>query len=146
MSTKKNIFPLILLVALLGIVVVAAVSQFAFNNNASVAVIEVAGFLEAACINPLSTLTWPPLSPGESAWKLVYVNSTGTIPAVLNLTTADWTPPEAEALVSYTWDIEGVTILPNTILQANITLTLAADMEDVTTFTFTAAVNAEEEP
>ncbi len=144
MSTMKNWLPAIIVIALRGIAVVGAVSYFSFNNDGTVSTIEVGGFLEAACINPLTSLTWPPLAAGESDWQLIYVNSTGTIPAVLNLTTADWTPTEAEELVTYTWDIEGVTILPNTILQANLPLTLAEDMGDVSTFSFTAVVNAEE--
>jgi hypothetical protein len=142
--TLKKILPTLAVIALLTIVAVAAASYFAFDNTGTVATINVAGFLEAACITPLSSLTWPPIAAGESSWQLIYVNSTGTIPAVLNLTTTTWTPPEAEALVTYDWDIEGVTINPNSILQANLTLTLAPDMGDVTTFSFTAVVNAEE--
>lgn len=140
----KNALPALIIVALLGIVVVAGVSQFAFNNIGVVAIIQVNGFLEAACTTPLTSLTWPPIAPGDTAFKLIYVNSTGTVPAVLNLTTVNWNPTYAKPLIMYAWDLEGVTILPNSILQANLTLTLAADMGNVTSFDFTAIINAEE--
>ena len=145
MSTKNSL-PIIIAILCLAVIAVGAVSQFAFNNTGTVATINVAGFLEAACTTPLTELTWPPITAGETDWRLIYVNSTGTIATVLNLTTTTWLPTEAEALVTATWDIEGVTILPNHILQANLTLTLAEDMGTVTTFTFTTIINAEEEP
>lgn len=144
MSTLKNWLPVIFIVALLGIVVVAAASHFAFNNSVTVAKINVAGFLEAGCITPLSSLMWPIIAPGGNHTQSIYVNSTGTIPAVLNLTTSDWTPTYAEPYITYTWNVENVTIKPNEILEANITLTLALDMGNVTTSSFTAIINAEE--
>ena len=140
----KNTLPIVIAVLLGLIISVGAGSYFAFNNDVTVASINVAGFLEAACTTPLTALTWDPIPPGESAWKLVYVNSTGTVPAVLNLSTSTWNPTYAQPYVTYTWDIEGVTINPNTILQANISLTHAADMGNVTTYTFTAVINGEE--
>ena len=145
MSTKKNYLPIILLVALLGIVAVAAVSQFAFNNNASVAVIEVTGYLYANSTGLLTDLDWDPIPPGENDTRIIYAISTGTIPAVLNLTTADWSSANAEANVTLTWNLEGETIDPDEVLEATLTLAVAADVVDLNTFTFVAVINAEEE-
>lgn len=146
MTTMKNMLPALLILALLGIMAVAAASMFAFNNDGAVATINVAGFQEAACINPLTTLTWDPINPGENASTLIYVNSTGTIPATLNLTTSEWSSANAEANVTLTWNLEGKTINPNSILEATLTLAVASDVEDLTTFSFTAIINAEEIP
>lgn len=142
----KNALPIVLSAIMLIAIGVGAVSYFAFNNNGTVAAINVAGFLEASCTTPLADLTWPIIAPGENATQTIYVNSTSTIPATLNLTTSNWNPTYAEPLVTYTWNIEGVTIPINTILEANITLTHAPDMGNVTTYSFTAVINTEEVP
>lgn len=146
MSKTSNLLPALLILALVGIMAVAAASMFAFNNDGAVATINVTGFQEAACINPLTTLSWAPIAPGENASTLIYVNSTGTMPASLNLTTADWSSANAEANITLTWNLEGATIHPNSILEATLTLAVASDVEDLTTFSFTAIINAEEVP
>ena len=146
MSTLKNSLPAILIVILLGIVAVAAASNFAFNNNASVSMINITGYLYANSTGLLTDLDWDPISTGENDTRVIYVNSTSTIPAILNLTTADWIPTNAADNVSLTWNREDTVIQPNTMINATLTLAVATDVGDLSTFTFTTIINAEEEP
>jgi hypothetical protein len=151
MATMKNILPVALIVVLLSVVAVAAISQFAFNNTGTVATMEVIGFQDEKLSFPLDVypLTWEPILPGGSDTKIIYVKNTGNVPAIITLDDTLINPAGEDTFYTLTWLLDNETaideIAPEEILVVVLTLTInIAVPETITSFTFTAIINAEE--
>jgi hypothetical protein len=148
MATMKNILPVALIVVLLGVVAVAAISQFAFNNTGAVVKAEAKGYLEGT-ETLLTDIDWGLFTPGESKTEIIDVKNTGTVPAIINLEVISYTPTTAEGLVTLVWSLEADFLLAlDGEVPATLTLTLleetgAAELEP---FTVVASITAEEEP
>jgi hypothetical protein len=141
---SKNILPILIALFLIGTIVYAAATQFAFNNNGSVVVnLEVTGYTDASSTTVVELVEWGPINVGDSATELIYINSTSNVPVTLSLLTADWLPVGADTYITVTWDLEGVVINPAEILEATVTLTVEPDAEGGD-FSFTTVINAEE--
>ena len=102
-------------------------------------------FSDTDCTQPLVTIDWGTLAPGESVDRVVFVKNTGTNSVVLAITYGNFTPPSASSL-SITSDYNSAWILdPNEVLDITLTLSVSSTMTDAD-FGFDVTIQALESP
>jgi hypothetical protein len=83
-----------------------------------------------------TNLDWGTLNEGTSAIQTLYIKNSGNTIATLHLTTTDWTPVATTSLMTLSWNKEGTTLNPGSVVAATLTLSAAQDMADVDSFDF----------
>jgi hypothetical protein len=64
--------------------------------------------------NPVSTIAWADLNPGESTSQTVYVrNEAGDLSVKLSLSNSSWTPSNANEYLNITWNQQGTILAPS---------------------------------
>jgi hypothetical protein len=90
-----------------------------------------------ACTQNASFVDWGALKAGDNALKIVYIKNLGTNNATLSLSTTGWTPANAYPAISLSWNQEGRSLAPNEVIQATLTLIVAANIDSsITSFNF----------
>ncbi len=85
---------------------------------------------------PLTSVSWGTLQPGGSQIVNVYIKNEGSAATTLSLETSNWSPTDAETYLGFGWNYNGYPINPDAVVQITLTLTVAANIEGVTTFSF----------
>ena len=67
----------------------------------------------------------------------MFVKNSGNAPMNLSLTTASWTPAEAESYLFPSWDEEGFSIEADEVVMVTLTLEVSEDVTGITDFSFT---------
>ena len=107
------------------------------SSSGSVTIIPTASLVicsDSACTIPLTSISWGSLTPGTSTTQTVYIKNNGTVPLTLSMTTSNWTPTEANGPITITWDRAGTVLPSGQSTSAILTLTVASDIADITTF------------
>lgn len=91
-------------------------------------------YTDAAATTKCSSIVWGTLSPGGSVTKTIYIKNSGNIAETLNMTATGWSPAAAGSVLSLTWDKEGTSLAAGGVVPATLTLQVAADTGDVTSF------------
>ena len=86
--------------------------------------------------DPLTSVSWGTLQPGGSQILTVYIKNEGSAATTLSLETSNWSPTDAETYLGFSWNYNGDPINPDAVVQITLTLTVAANIEGVTTFSF----------
>jgi hypothetical protein len=105
--------------------------------------VNVGVYQEAGCINQVSSIDWGNINAGSSVNRTVYIKNLGNKPVTLQLSTQNWSPPEASNYMSIDWDYDGRSLNPNAVLQVRLTLTVHANMTGITTFSFEIVVTSQ---
>ncbi len=106
------------------------------TNNANLAV-----FSDQNATLALSNVDWGALTPGSMATKTIYVKNTGNVAEKLSLTATAWTPESASSVLTLSWDREGTTLASGTTVAATLTLTVADNTGDLTSFDLNIVVS-----
>lgn len=114
------------------------------NNAGNVNAIGVGVYSEATCINEVSTINWGFVEPGSTKNVTVYVRNEGTIPMTLSMTIDNWNPAEASAYIGLSWNREGSQINAQSVLQADLTLSVSSSISDITSFGFDITITGTE--
>jgi hypothetical protein len=104
------------------------------NSGNTVNTINVDVYTDAAATTQCSSIAWGTLSAGGSVTKIVYIKNTGNIAETLNMTATSWSPLAASSVLSLSWDKEGSSLAAGGVVAATLTLQVAADTGDVTSF------------
>jgi hypothetical protein len=104
------------------------------NSGNTVNTINVDIYSDSAATIKCSSIVWGTLSPGGSVTKTIYIKNTGNIAETLNMTATSWSPVAAGSVLSLSWDKEGSTLSAGGVVAAHLTLQVAADTDDVTSF------------
>jgi hypothetical protein len=97
---------------------------------------EIGVYSNFQCTNPLTSLSWGTLEPGESQAIVCYIKNEGTSALTLSMYPSAWNPPEAQNYLTLTWNYNGNPISPDASVQVTFTLSVDASIEDITTFSF----------
>lgn len=91
-------------------------------------------YTDAAATTKCTNINWGTLNSGGSATKTIYIKNTGNVAQTLNMSASSWNPESASSILTLTWNKEGTTIAAGSVIQATLTLHVAAETGSLTTF------------
>jgi len=106
------------------------------NNAGNVNIIGVGVYWEASCTNEVSTINWSYVEPGSTQDTTIYIRNEGTITMTMNMTTSNWSSPQASAYITLNWNREGSQVNPNAVLETVLTLTVSPYVTEMSGFSF----------
>ncbi|MEM2118907.1 MAG: hypothetical protein QW840_02160 [Candidatus Bathyarchaeia archaeon] len=115
-------------------------------NAGIVKALGVGVYEDAACSKNVTSINWGVIDPGTTASFLVYIRNEGNTRMKLNMTTLNWNPSKAAQYISLSWNRENYILNSMTTVQANLTLSVASNIEEVTTFLFDIIITGIEYP
>lgn len=137
---KLEIAVLAVATCLIGVVVGSAVtlavmqSAYSIPTSGKVIGVGVGVYADSACMYNLTAISWGNVHPSESVNRTVYVKNLGNTPITLSMATSDWVPSVANRSISLTWDMQGVSLEPEHVEAATITLSVSPDVSGITDF------------
>jgi len=126
----------------IGPLVSAALTNRTISNSGSVKAIGVGIYWDQACTNPVASISWGVLDPGQSVNRTVYVRNEGNAVASLSLATSDWSPSNASNYMTLTWDYGGQILDINASMQVKLTLSVSSSISGITNFSFVITITA----
>jgi hypothetical protein len=131
----------------------AAVVRFSDSNGDGylddVSIAESVGFgrsidvyQEVNCMNPVQSIDWGMLSPGEEKNVTIYVRNEGESSTVLALDVYGWSPVEAPNYMTVTWNYSGTPVNSGQTVAIQLKLRVDARISGVTNFGVTIDVNS----
>ena len=94
---------------------------------------------------------WGVLEPSDSVNKTINVRNTSPLNEVLILESGNWTPAQAEPLLTFVWNYSGASLTPSSTIPIRFTLTLTSNVtailnSNVTSFSFDIIISASKKP
>lgn len=115
-------------------------SSQSVTSSGTITAVNVGVYTDIACTTSCSSIDWGTLLPGNSTTRIVYVKNTGTVPVTLSVSTANWTPSNANTYLTLTWDRVNYVLAPSTSVQATLTLTASSSAGSITSFNFNIVI------
>jgi hypothetical protein len=106
------------------------------SNTATLKTVGINVFQNVNLTNPVTSIDWGMLEPGQTRNSSVYLQSTSNVPITLSMYTANWNPANASAFLHLTWDYKGQAIAPSASLPATFSLTVNASISGIPSFSF----------
>jgi len=100
-------------------------------------------FYDSECTNPVSSIDWGQVEPGDTSNATVYVKNLGDTGVNLYLNTQNWDPSEASQYISLDWNYTGVVLEPGERIPVQLTLTVSESATGITDFSFEIVVTGE---
>lgn len=100
-------------------------------------------FHDSQCTNPVSSIDWNLIEPGDTYSAMIYVKNFGDPGVTLFLNTQNWDPSEASRYISLDWNYTAVVLEPGESVPIQLTLTVSPDATDITDFSFEIVVTSE---
>jgi len=110
------------------------------SNAGKVKAVGVGVYSELACINPVTSIDWGTLEPGQKVNKTVYVKNSSNVPLTLSMTTQNWNPSNAPSYINCTWNSEGKSLDANQVTPAVLTLSVGNNITGITDFSFNIVI------
>ncbi len=110
------------------------------SSSGSVKSINVEVYWDVECTQIADAIDWGLPVPGDTVNRSMYVKNSGNAPLNLSLTTASWTPTEAESYLFPSWNGEGLSIDANEVMMVTLTLEVSEDVTGITDFSFTTII------
>jgi len=93
-------------------------------------------YWDNVCSQTVPSIDWGSAEPGAVKNVTVYIRNEGNAPITLSLQTANWNPTNATNYISLSWNYGGQTIGPNQVVAVTLSLSISADIQGITTFSF----------
>jgi hypothetical protein len=106
------------------------------SNIGTVKAVGVGVYSELACINPVTSINWGTLEPGQKVNKTVYIKNTSNVQITLSMTTQNWNPSNASNYITCTWDAQGKSLSANQVTSSVLTLSVSNSISGITNFSF----------
>jgi hypothetical protein len=100
-------------------------------------------YYDETCSNPVTTIDWGMLEPGDSSNYTIYAKNLGETPVMLYLNTQNWDPSEAPLHMSLDWNYTNEFIEANHSIPIMLTLTLSNDAPPMDDFSFEIVITGE---
>jgi hypothetical protein len=144
MAMKRNaIIGTIAAIAIMGTILAtfgALISSRTVSNSTGVTAIGVGVFTDAACTNPLTSINWGMLNPGDAPTYTFYVQNNGTVSVTLTMTTSSWNPQAAAGNFTVTWNQQNSILAAGAVAQAVITLSVSSSAVGIASVTFVTTI------
>jgi hypothetical protein len=99
-------------------------------------------FWDSACMNPVNSIDWGTLSPGDIENVTVYVRNEGEAGTVLALNVSDWNPVPAADYLSIGWDYSGTAVPPGRVVPLTLSMVVNSSITGITSFGVNVTVNS----
>ena len=129
----------IILIATLGTAATAAfalLTSKTIHNTGNIKTIGIGVYKEESCDNPVSTIEWNDLVPGENRTVTVYIRNEGTVVIVLNARSDNWNPTLASNYIRFAWNRENYTLPAGAVVEATLSLKVSDDVSGIQSFSF----------
>lgn len=90
----------------------------------------------------MTSIDWGVFDPGSSDSVTCYIRNEANADSTLSMYTSNWNPPDAADYVSFTWDYGGQSITPEDVIRVVFTLSVAADIQGIASFSFDITIVA----
>ena len=110
------------------------------SSTGAVKVIGVEVYQDYECTSPVSSIDWGVLEPGSSENFACYVRNEGNSASTLSMHTSNWSPSGASDYMTLSWDYGGQSINPDEVVQVTFTLSVSADIDGITSFSFDTTI------
>ena len=84
----------------------------------------------------LDSIDWGSLRPGGNKTVQCYIRNTGETAEILTLQTDNWEPSAATEYITLTWDYDEQPLNVNEVIEVNLTLDVAVNIQGVSSFVF----------
>jgi len=111
-------------------------------NTGAVEAIGVGVYWDNECTNRLSSIDWGVLEPGSSKHVTCYIQNEGSSASTLSMYMSNWSPSNASDYLSLSWDYGGQSIDVDRVVQVTFTLSVDANIEGITNFSFDITIAA----
>jgi hypothetical protein len=114
------------------------------SDGTVISPVNIGVYTDSDCTQNCTNISWGTLNPNTTTNKTIYVKNTGTVPLTLSMTTESRTPTDADDYLTLTWDQQSTILNPDETTPANLTLSVAADTGDLTSFSFNIVITGTE--
>lgn len=97
-------------------------------------------YFDYQCNDPLTSLSWGTLEPDESKTVICYIKNEGNAPLTLTMYSSNWSPSDAEEFLTFYWNYNGLSIAQDSAIQIGFTLSVNANIEGITNFSFDVSI------
>ena len=114
-------------------------SSKTFSSTGAIQIQTSAGigiYSTAQCNTQLSSVAWGTLQPGGSQTAVCYIKNEGNTPVTLSLQASNWSPASASTYLALNWNYDNQLISPDQVVQVTLTLSVASNINGITTFGF----------
>jgi hypothetical protein len=105
-------------------------------GTGNVVAVNVGVYSNSACTNPLTTINWGSVGPGEEKQFTCYVKSLSNVPTTLTLGAANFNSTQASQYLSLSWNRQGYNVAPGEIVTATLTLHVDQAVQGLAGFSF----------
>ena len=98
--------------------------------------IEIDVYSDSACTQPISNVVWGNIETGSSIFQSIYIRNSGDDGVLLSLSAENWDPVSSTNYLQLTWNYDGSTIVPGEVREVVLTLTAAASVTGIDSFSF----------
>lgn len=112
----------------------ALVAEIFFPSAGNVKTCKVELYLDPELTTKPTQINWGLIDPNSTTTKTLYIYNPSTVSLTLSFYVSDWQPSNAPQVLSVGWNLEGRTLAPNETKTVILTLTCAADTQNVTNF------------
>lgn len=110
------------------------------SSSGSVKAINVEVYWDFEGTQTVDVVDWGLPGPGDTVNQSMFIKNSGNAPMNLSLTTASWTPAEAESYLYPSWNGEGLSIDPDEVVMVTLTLEVSEGVTGITHFSFTLII------
>ena len=133
------------LVAVSALVSGLLIASQTIQNKGNVKAVGVGVYSDSGCSQPVLSIPWGTLDPGEPSDETVYIRNEGNVAVVLSMTTENWHPPNASSYITLRWNLEqGYVLDPEESVETVLTLSVSSSISGVERFTFDIIITGTE--
>jgi hypothetical protein len=128
-------------VAITATVVFALLSSTAlFSNTGNISAVGVGIYKDSGCTQPLSSISWGSIAPGQASNYTIYVKNPGTVAETLTKSTSAWNPASASNYLTFNWNRDNYVLNAGTSVSALLTLSVSSSVTGITNFSFNITI------
>ena len=114
-------------------------------NTGKVKAIGVGVYSDSGCNQPVLSIPWGTLDPGETSNETVYICNKGNVAVVLSMTTENWSSASASSYITLSWNLEeGYVLNHEESVETVLTLSVPSNISGVEKFTFDIIITGTE--
>lgn len=114
------------------------------TSQGTITTVNVGVYSDSECTQNLTSINWLTLRPSDTANRTIYVKNNGTVPITLTMTTENWLPTNASALLTLTWNQQNTVLNATKSIPAILTLSVASSTGNLTDFSFNIIITGTE--
>jgi hypothetical protein len=137
-----------LIIALAAVIIVASVTilsiTYKISNVGKIKAVGIAVFWDLNASNSCTSIDWGLLKPGDLAGVTVYIKNVKNSNVTLSLNVTNWSPQNASAYLTLSWNYSNTILQPAQIIPTQITLLVSPQIQNIDTFSFDINITATE--